>query len=112
MRAGPRRAMVQNMVFRVTLGDGPTVMHMGDADPRAQHYVPFDNHWQAQITDLGLPPYWFLTSPGGPQILKNINVVKSVGTHVPLQVPEDLENSGADYFSISGESRVIRHTAK
>jgi hypothetical protein len=104
----PRRAIVQNMVYRVTLGDGPTVMHMGDADIRAEHYAPFKTHWRAQSTDLAMPPYWFLTSPGGPKILEGLNVEKSVGIHVPLNVPQELEDSGVDFFSVSDESRQIK----
>ena len=104
----PARAAVQNMVYRVTLGDGATVMHMGDADPRRQHFIPYKDHWAAKRTDTAFPPYWFLTSIQGRNILENdMNVAESIGVHVPLKVPADLKASGEDYFSKSGETREI-----
>ncbi len=104
----PKRAAVQNMVYRVTLDDGVTVIHMGDADPRRQHFIPHKTHWEAKRTDTAFPPYWFLTSAAGRYILENeMNVAKSIGIHVPLEIPDDLKNSGQDYFSESGETREL-----
>ena len=105
----PARASVQNMVYRVTLDGGATVLHMGDADTRRQHFIPHKDHWAAKRTDTAFPPYWFLTSANGRYILEEeMNVAKSIGVHVPIEVPEDLKDSGADYFSKSGEIREIR----
>ena len=104
----PARASIQNMVYRVTLGDGATVIHMGDADPRRQHFIPHKDHWAEQRTDTAFPPYWFLTSLQGRNILEDdMNVEKSIGIHVPLKIPADLKESGQDYFSVSGETREI-----
>ena len=104
----PARADIQNMVYRVTLGDSATIIHMGDADPRRQHFIPHKDHWQAKRTDTAFPPYWFLTSMQGRNILSDdMNVAKSIGVHVPLEVPADLKESGQDYFSVSGETRGI-----
>lgn len=105
----PARATVQNMVYRVTLGDGATVMHMGDADPRRQHFIPHKDHWAETRTDTAFPPYWFLTSPQGRNILEDdMNVATSTGIHVPIEVPADLKESGQDYFSVGGETRLIK----
>ena len=83
-------------------------MHMGDADPRRQHFIPHKDHWAEQRTDTAFPPYWFLTSMQGRNILSDdMNVAKSIGIHVPIKVPEDLKKSGQDYFSVSGETREI-----
>ena len=104
----PARAAVQNMVYRVTLEDSATVMHMGDADPRRQHFIPHKDHWAEQRTDTAFPPYWFLTSMQGRNILSDdMNVATSIGVHVPIKVPADLKASGQDYFSVSGETREI-----
>ncbi len=104
----PARAAVQNMVYRVTLGDGATVMHMGDADPRRQHFISHKEHWAAKRTDTAFPPYWFLTSMQGRNILEDdMNVANSIGVHVPLKTPADLKESGQDYFSKPGETREI-----
>ena len=109
----PARAAVQNMVYRVTLGSddsgAATIIHMGDADPRRQHFIPHKDHWAAKRTDTAFPPYWFLTSMQGRNILSDdMNVAKSIGVHVPIKVPEDLKSSGQDYFSKSGETRPIQ----
>ena len=81
----PARAAVQNMVYRVTLGDGSTVIHMGDADPRRQHFIPHKEHWAERRTDTAFPPYWFLTSLQGRNILEDdMNVAKSIGVHLSL----------------------------
>lgn len=104
----PQRASVQNMVYRVTLAEGATVMHMGDADIRREHFIPHKDHWAAQRTDMAFPPYWFLTSLTGQYILEDdLNAATSVGVHVPIEVPADLIASGQDYFSQSGETREI-----
>ena len=104
----PARASVQNMVYRVSLNDGATIIHMGDADPRRQHFTPHQEHWQALRTDTAFPPYWFLLSEEGRTILsKDMNVASSIGIHVPIDIPDDLKASGEDYFSILGETREI-----
>lgn len=104
----PARASVQNMVYRVTLGEGATVMHMGDADPRRQHFIPHKAHWAEKRTDIAFPPYWFLTSMQGRNILSDdMNAAKSIGIHVPIKVPPDLKESGQNYFSQSDETREI-----
>ena len=103
-----KRAAIQNMVYRVTLNEGATVMHMGDADPRRQHFIPHKAHWDETRTDTAFPPYWFLTSSAGRYILSDeMNVEKSIGVHVPLEIPQDLKDSGQNYFSVSGETREI-----
>ena len=104
----PRRVALQNMVYRVSLDGGTTVMHMGDADVNDVHYAPFDDHWQKEITDTAFPPYWFFGSENGKSILKDrLNTRRSIGVHVPLELPQDLKDSGQDYFSVSGETREI-----
>lgn len=103
------RPTIENTVFRVTLDDKITVMHMGDATTDMSRYRPHAEHWQARRTHMAFPPYWLLTSYGGPQILDFMNIETSVGTHVPVKVPQDLERREADYFSKPGEIRVIHN---
>jgi len=105
----PGRADVSNLVWRVTLSDGITVMHLGDADPRDEHYAPHDDHWMAKRTDTAYPPYWFFTAGDGPQILSTrLNTLKATGIHVPIEVPADLFDSGEDFFHTPGETRLIQ----
>lgn len=104
----PQRKDVANLVHRVTLPSGKTIMHMGDADPNDSHFSPFVEHWNARQSDAAFPPYWFFISPEGPMILKSrINALKSVGVHVPTTVPAELKQSGGDYFSSPGELREL-----
>jgi len=103
------RAVVQNYVFRVSVGED-TVMHMGDADPRMRHFQPYEDHWNARRTDLAMPPYWFYFDQTGRRILDDvINSEKSVGVHVPIDVPTALIRTGRDFFETPGETRKLAH---
>ncbi|NNE56643.1 MAG: MBL fold metallo-hydrolase [Hellea sp.] len=104
------RKDINNIVFRVTLHDEVTVAHMGDADINMDHYAPYAEHWQTRTIDMGFPPYWIYLYPGGSKILETMNVKDSVGVHVPIEVPNDLKRSGADFLSVSGETRAISHS--
>ncbi len=53
----PGRAEISNLVWRVTLADGITVMHLGDADPNDEHFAPLETYWQAKQTHTAYPPY-------------------------------------------------------
>ncbi len=111
----PGRANIENIVFRVTLVDDKkgaiTVMHMGDADPNDDHYLPYKDHWTARKTHMAFPPYWFFYSMEGNYILDELlNAHEHVGIHVPTIVPKELKASGKDYFSTSGERRTINRS--
>ncbi len=108
----PARAEVENLVYRVSFRDGPTISHMGDADINSAHYTPYQDYWDIIETDLAMPPYWIYLDPEGEDVLSIMNVKDSVGIHVPINVPADLKASGADFFSVSGETRTISTSAK
>ena len=104
----PGRADIENIVYRITLNDLVTIAHMGDADINPDHYKPYEkSYWSRRATDLAMPPYWIYLDPDGDEVLKIMNVNDSVGIHVPIHVPADLKASGADFFSVSGETRAI-----
>lgn len=99
----PQRRDVENLVFRITLDNQSTVMHMGDADPDDDHYLPLKSHWEKQRTDINFPPYWFLLSAEGNDILQHIlNAERHVGVHVPIDIPNYLKKSGKQYFHKPG----------
>ena len=105
----PGRAHVSNLVFRVTLNDSATVMHMGDADSDDVHFKPLAAYWEQQTTDRAFPPYWFMLSPDGQRILdERINAKHATGVHVPVKVPAALINSGGDYFHQTGKTHPIK----
>ena len=110
------RVNIENIAWRVTLNDSTTVLHMGDADPNDVHFARDASYWNKNPPDMAFPPYWFLSSSSGLEILKQrIKPGHSVGVHVPVTIPGDpirrpVELRGADLFTQPGEVRVIRGT--
>lgn len=105
----PARAEISNLIWRVTMSDGITVMHLGDADPDDDHYAPYDAHWMATRTDTAYPPYWFFGMGDGPQILSTrLNTLTATGIHVPVEAPAELIASGKDFLHTPGETRLIQ----
>lgn len=106
----PGRAEVSNLVYRVTLNDDITMMHMGDADPDDVHFKPLQSHWEKLTTNHAFPPYWFLLTPDGQTILKDrINSQHHSGVHVPVNVPEALKSQNGHYFVKPGSTLVIKN---
>jgi L-ascorbate metabolism protein UlaG (beta-lactamase superfamily) len=104
------RTDVQNIAFRVTLGDGSTVLHMGDADARVVHYEADAVYWEERTVDVALPPYWYFLSDDGIEVLEDrMNVIKAIGIHVPdeysnpANLPEELLIY--ELFTAPGEGR-------
>ena len=105
----PERKDIANLVHRVSLDNRTTIIHMGDADPLDEHFAPFAEHWDEKNSDAAFPPYWFFLSDEGPTILsERINAKDAVGIHVPVAVPLELKDSGAEYFSNPGSTKVLR----
>ncbi len=115
---GISRRNIQNLVFRVTLGDDITVIHMGDADTSDENFLPYTDHWSAKRTNMAFPPYWFFLSEDGRNILKNrINADDAIGIHVPAALPEEQSKRAPEYrdinlFTKPGETRMIPHHNK
>lgn len=106
----PQRADIENIVFRLTLNGKVTIMHLGDADPDDSHFLPHKSLWQKKTTDYAFPPYWFMLSSQGREILDSrLNAKNSIGIHVPTIVPEPLKQTGRKFFSKPGEIEIIEH---
>ncbi len=109
------RVDVENIVWRVTLDESTTVLHMGDADPNDVHFTPDADYWDRAPPHMAFPPYWFFATASGRQILQNrIKAARSVGVHVPVTIPADpvrrpAELRSADLFTEPGETRNISH---
>lgn len=104
------RTDVQNIAFRVTLGDSGTVLHLGDADARIIHFDADRDYWEERAVDVALPPYWFFLSDDGIEVLEErLDVTKSIGIHVPeafanpANQPEELLMY--EVFTTPGEGR-------
>jgi hypothetical protein len=106
-----RSADIENIVFRVTLDNATTVMHLGDADSSREHYSPHVSFWRARATDLALIPVWLLLSDKGRFVLdEHVGAEHELGIHVYRSVPVNPENRPADFdgldlFKLPGESR-------
>jgi uncharacterized Ntn-hydrolase superfamily protein/L-ascorbate metabolism protein UlaG (beta-lactamase superfamily) len=107
------RTEIENIVFRVTLDDDTTVVHMGDADANDIHFEHDAGYWDKRQTSMAFPPYWFFQSEDGRQILdERVHAATSVGIHVPEKMPDDpadrpAEFTGVDLFTSPGETREI-----
>lgn len=109
---GKRMAEVRNLVFRVTLNDQLTVLHMGDAAPETQAFAAQQPHWDERTTHHAFPPYWFFEAPDGKRILTNhLRPNHSTGVHVPAAATgngdEWRERLDADLFTDPGEQRTL-----
>lgn len=110
------RTDVQNIAFRVTLEDTSTVLHLGDADARLVHFEQDESYWDEKRVDLAFPPYWFLLSDDGREILDDrVRASHSIGIHVPAEFGEDTstipeELIGEDLFTQPGEGRRFTGT--
>ncbi len=108
-----RHAHVENLVFRVTLDNETTVMHLGDADSSDEHYAATSEYWQERHTHFAMPPYWFFLSDEGRRIVdERIAADHAVGMHVPTEVPDNPDDRpeelrDVDLFTKPSETRRI-----
>ena len=108
-----RHTDIENIVFRVTLDNGTTVMHFGDADVEDAHFAKSPEHWTERHSHLAMPPYWFFLSNEGRRILQDrIGADDVIGMHVPTDVPDDPASrheslQDVDLFTKPGETRTL-----
>lgn len=101
-------ATVENITYRAALPKGVRVMHMGDADKAPTNFEPHKEFFSLQRTHMGFVPFWFFADDEGRALLGDVlNIEHAVGIHVPIDPPDFLTASGADYFSVLGEERLI-----
>ncbi|MHA7819949.1 MAG: MBL fold metallo-hydrolase [Erythrobacter sp.] len=103
-----RHAEVHNISFRVSApaGDGlhGRVMHLGDADPAAEHYAILSEFFEAHRTSLAMVPYWHYGTTDFADLLEGtFNAEAAVAMHVPRSVPRELSEGDRPYFSQVGE---------
>jgi len=107
------RLDIENIVWRVTLNEESTVLHMGDADPNDVHFARDAQYWSRNNPDMAFPPYWFFSSTSGRQILNDrVKAKRSVGVHVPVSISADpllrpIELRAFDLFTAPGETRTF-----
>lgn len=107
------RTDVENIVWRVTLNNNTTVVHMGDADPNDEHFALDPEYWDRVSPNMAFPPYWFFVSESGRGILEQrVGARRNVGVHVPVHIPGNpmtrpMELRSADLFTRPGETRNL-----
>lgn len=109
----PKRTEIENLVYRVTLHNEVTVMHLGDADTKAAHYQPYLKFWQKKNTHYAFIPGVFATATGALNwVNKQLNIKNITYIHLPAKLPQSLKQSMKDYFSVPGETRKIKVSGK
>jgi L-ascorbate metabolism protein UlaG (beta-lactamase superfamily) len=102
---------MEHVVFRVTIGHGATVLHLGDADPDPRHYLPHASFWLVRRADMAFAPFWFFGDEQGPvvDVRRDLNTSTVVGVHVWPNMIEKIRNEGRQdkYFLLPGENREI-----
>ena len=115
-RNGFGQYRLQNIAFRVTINSQITVLHLGDADARDDHFARDGDQWASRGIDAVFPPYWYFSSGKGRHVLTTrLKPRHSVGVHVPLDMPDNpsdrpAEYRGYDLFTEPGQSRRIEIT--
>jgi len=104
---GQMHAKVENIIYRLVLGRQATVMHLGDADVALVGDETQSDVFSAVRSQMAFAPLWFVGKATDEQTRAYLNADHMVGIHVPIKVPEDLASSGADYFSVPGETRAL-----
>ena len=109
---GERMADIDNLVFRVSLGQAATVMHLGDAVADETAFAVSQAYWDARRSDMVFPPFWFLSDAVGRRILEDtVRAAAAVGVHVPAaaigQGDGWREEVNGDLFTDPGETRTI-----
>ncbi|MGI9261060.1 MAG: MBL fold metallo-hydrolase [Woeseiaceae bacterium] len=104
------RTDIQNIAFRVTLDNGLTVLHMGDADARTVHFDADDVYWEETTIDVAMPPYWYFLSEDGVEILEDrLDVIHAIGIHAPDEFSDPSNRPDKlfsyDVFTSPGEGR-------
>lgn len=108
-----RMANVQNLAWRITFDNGPTVLHLGDADTRPAHFTRDAGYWGTHRANIAFPPYWYFLSPSGLEVLRDyLKPLLAIGIHVPVDVRQSAGRRSppldhVDLFTTPGETRSI-----
>ena len=113
---GASTADIDNLAFRVTLDQTPTVLHLGDATTDDDEFARQQTFWDARKIDTAFPPFWFYLERGGRVVLdQRIRAAQVIGIHVPAEAigkgPAWRERMKGDLFTDPGEERIIRSSS-
>jgi L-ascorbate metabolism protein UlaG (beta-lactamase superfamily) len=87
---GKNSADVQNLGHVIEMG-GVRLLHVGDAEPTAENFAPYD--LEKRAIDVAFVPYWFFGTPEGSRVLhEKIHARTVVACHVPPSEWEKLSD--------------------
>ena len=106
-----RHTEVDNLVFRVTLDNSVTVLHLGDADAAEELYARHESFWRERKTRVALLPVWLMLTDKGRYSLQTfVDAEHEIGVHVykrvadkPAERPPEFRD--LDIFTVPGETR-------
>jgi len=102
---------LQNLAYEVTAEGVGTVIHLGDAAPRAELFERFAGQIQTGSEPVVLAPYWFFLKPEGRSILeRQLHAAEVLGIHVPVEIAgqrsrRPMALRAVDLFTQPGEKR-------
>jgi L-ascorbate metabolism protein UlaG (beta-lactamase superfamily) len=109
VRHNPTRRLPQQHVAFL-LGDGPTVLHTGDADPAADNFTVLR---ELPDVDVALVPFWYLLdAPNRAMVRQALAPRHIVAMHVPpsdaADVARRLAPSGMDAVLLTRPGMIVR----
>ena len=109
VRHNPTRRLPQQHVAFL-LGDGPAVLHTGDADPAADNFTALRD---LPAVDVALVPFWYVLDASGRALMRQALAPRRiVAMHVPpsdaVDVARRLAASGMDAVLLTRPGMVVR----
>jgi len=104
----PMHKDIENLVFRVSIQDSPTIAHLGDATQEKKWYPPLREFFKP--VDIALVPSWFITMDEAKEIADEfLRDAYIIGIHLPAESKgmgeEYREHFKKDMFTDPGERR-------
>lgn len=95
---------LNHLAFRVTMENGRTVMHLGDAGGDDAFYAPHQADFDRAPLDLLLAPEWLLLEPAQREVLgRRLRARSTVGIHTYSRRDPAATSGGLRVFKVPGE---------
>jgi len=105
---GEKMKGVENIIYRVTMENGLTVMHFGDAETSLDYYEKFKTFFQEKTTHHVFLPHIFAVNEHDENaIKKTFNANSITYMHVPLSFLSNEMIGEKDFFVEPNDKRTI-----
>lgn len=99
------RRPIEHLAFRVTMDEGVTVMHLGDAGGDDEFYAPYQSEFDRTSLHALFAPEWLLLEPAQREGLsRRFRARRTIGIHAYSATPAGADRGGHRLFSMPGES--------